>query len=252
MRDSNIEPVVAGDRVVAAGVLVEEGSSHRLLLRGEGLYGELVGETDAFALPVSGLAGPQPSGMVTVRGVWTGEAVVDATVAEGGRGVESCARLDKMSFPEVGGVPTRSEILRGDVLEACDALRGDALVAFLAARGPQGWFGLASAVDVAAVRDALEPLLGPYLHVVPSAWTLDQVNEAESAAIETAPEPYAFGIGWDDEGRFRSQVLVHHVSPELASVVARFPHDILHVAAWVRRAGERSSPSPAPPTLGNI
>ncbi|MDQ1135778.1 hypothetical protein QE410_000577 [Microbacterium sp. SORGH_AS 1204] len=252
MHDARQQAVVVGDRVVAAGLLVEDGASHRLLLRGEGLYAELLGETDAFALPVSGLTGPQPSGMVTVRGVWTGEAVVDAVVAEGGRGVASYARLDKMSFPEVSGVSTRSEILRGDVLKACDALRGDALVAFLAARGPRGWFGLASAVDVAAVRDALEPLLGPYLHVVPSTWTLDQVNEAESAAIETAPEPYAFGIGWDDEGRFRSQVLVHHVSPELASVVARFPYDILHVAAWVRRAGDLSSPSPEPPTLGNI
>ncbi|MCJ1707795.1 hypothetical protein [Microbacterium sp. VKM Ac-2923] len=236
MRNTGREPVVVGDRVSAAGILVEDGTAHRLLLRGEGLYHELVGETDFFALPVSDLTGAQPSGMVTVHGVWTGEAIVDAVASEGGRGVRSFPRLEGTSFPDVDGVSDRSEILRPEVHEACDAIRGDALVALLAARGPRGWFGLASAVDVDAVREVLAPLLGSHLHVVASAWTREEVEQAENAAIATEPEPYTFGMGWDIDGRFRALVLVHHVSPALASVVARFPDEILHVEAWLRRS----------------
>lgn len=236
MQNIDLEPLRVGDRVCATGVLREDGSSHRLLLRGEGIYGELFNATDDLTTPVIGLTGAPLGGMVTVRGVWTGEAIVEAVASEGGRGVSIFARLDESRFAGVEGVGTRSEILRPEVLDACDGIRGGALVQFLALRGPRGWFGLASALDVAAVRTVLGPLLGAHLHVVRSEWSLTDVYEAQDAASVVTDDIYESGAGWDADGRFRAHMLVHHISPELAAAVKRFPAEILHVEAWLTHA----------------
>lgn len=235
MPNIDLTPVVIGDRVSAAGILREDGSSHRLLMRGEGLYGELFNTSDEFATPVIGLTGPTTGDMVTVHGVWTGEAIVDGVVAEGGRGVATFTLLDEGRFADVGGVEHRSEILRAEVLDACDGIRGGALVQFLALRGPRGWFGLASAQDVSAVQSILGPLLGEHLEVVPSDWSLEDVYDAQSAA-SAVTEIYESSAGWDADGRFRAQMLVHHISPELTVVAQRLPAEILHVEAWLKRA----------------
>lgn len=236
MHNAEVEAVRVGDRVSAAGVLREGESSRLLLMRGEGVYGELFNETDFFAMPVEGLTGVQPDGMVSVRGVWTGRAIVDADATDGGRGVALFPQISRSSFPDVDGADDRSEILRSEVHEACDGIRDGALVALLAARSEKGWYGLASAVDVETVRAALEPLLGTRLHVVPSAWSRDHVDQAQTAASEVV-EPFQSGTGWDADGRFRAHMLVHHITPELAAVVNRFPAEILHVEAWMKRAG---------------
>ncbi|MDQ1084875.1 MULTISPECIES: hypothetical protein [Microbacterium] len=238
MQHAELVPVDVGDRVTATGLLRRDGSSYCLVMRGEGVYGEFFNAADDFAvLPVDGLIGAQQSGMVTVRGVWTGEGISEAIATRGGRGVAPFDGLREDRFADVDGVRDRSAILRREVLDACDMMRGGALVAFLAARGQRGWFGLASAVDVTAVRARLEPLLGRHLHVVRSEWSLDQVHLAEDQALASEPDPYEFGTGWDADGRFRARVLVRRISPRLASVVNRFPADILHVEAWVKHAG---------------
>lgn len=234
MQNNEGEPVLVGDRVVAVGALRRSGSSHLLLLRGEDVYGELFNTTDSVTTPVEGLTGAQPDGTVTVRGVWTGDAIVDAEAGRGGRGVALPPQIDRRSFPDVDGVPDRAQILRTEVHDACEAVRDGALVALLAARSERGWFGLASAVDVEAVRAALEPVLGPYLHVVPRAWSSTQVWEAQEAT-SAVTEPLEAGAGWSADGRFRAHMLVHHISPRLAAEVKRHPPGIVHVESWVKR-----------------
>lgn len=235
----DLEPVLAGDRVVATGILREDEFSRRLLLRGEGVYGELFDQTDSFGIPVDGPRSASVDRMVTVRGVWTGEAIVDADVTDGGRGVALFPQITQGSFPDVDGVPDRAEILRSDVQDACDTIRNGALVAFLAARDEKGWFGLASAVDVEAVRTTLEPLLGTHLHVVPSSWSSDQICEAQDAAsAAAAAEIFESGAGWDADGRFRAHMLVHHITPALAVALEPFPAELMHVEAWLTRGGD--------------
>lgn len=241
MGNVDLQPVRVGDRVSAAGILREDGSSHRLLMRGEGVYGELFNATDYFVMPVRGLTGAQPDGVVTVRGVWTGEAIIDGNATDGGRGVALFSQITRRSFPDVAGVADRSEILRREVQEACGTIHDGALVASLAARSEKGWFLLAAAVDVEAVRAALEPVLGPHLLVVPSAWSRDQVREAEDAA-SAVTEAFQSGVGWDTDGRFRAHILVHHISPELAAAVKRYPAEIVHVEAWLQHLSADGEP----------
>lgn len=234
MHNVEMEPVLVGDRVVATGVLREDGSSRRLLMRGEGVYGELFNATDSFAIPVEGMTGARHDGMVTVRGVWTGEAIVDVDVTDGGRGVALFPQITRKSFPDVDGAPTRAEILHTEVQDACDSIRGGALVASLAARSEKGWYLLASAIDVEVVQATLEPLVGTHLHVVPSSWSHAQIWEAEAAA-SAVTEPFQSGVGWDADGRFRAHMLVHHISPALTAALQPFPAGIMHVEAWLKR-----------------
>jgi len=225
--------------VVATGILREDEFSRRLLLRGEGVYGKLFHGTDSFAIPVDGPASASADGMVTVRGIWTGEAIVDSDVIDGGRGVTLFPQITRRSFPDVDGVPDRAEILRSDVQDACDTIRDGALVAFLAARNEKGWFGLASAVDVEAVRTTLKPLLRTHLHVVPSAWSSNRIWEAQDAASAAASaEILESGAGWDAGGRFRAHMLVHHITPALSAALEPLPAGLMHVEAWLKRGGD--------------
>lgn len=234
MENVGSEALMVGDRASAAGLLVEDGPAHRLIVRGEGRYGEFFNAREHAALPVRGLVSPLLSRMVTVRGTWTGDAIVDADATDGGRGIEPPPRLEPTRLAEVDGTNDRSDILRDDVLTACETIRGGALVAFVAERGPRGWFGLASAVDTSRVQEVLGGLLGTHLHIVPNPWSLDEIDAAQDAALEKV-EPFQFGYFWDDDGHFRAEMVVQHVSPALASVREDLPVGILHVATWLRR-----------------
>lgn len=223
-----------GDRASASGLLLEEGAEYRLILRGEDIYGELFNRSEYAALPVRGLESPPLNRMVTVRGTWTGDSLEGASVEEGGRGIAPPQRIEARQFDDVDGAKDRSDILRDDVLEACETIRGGALVSFVAIRGSNGWFGLASAVDAVRVQEVLGAVLGTRLLVVPSPWTLNEIEGAQDEALKVV-EPYQFGSFWDDDARFRGEMVVHHISPELASLLEERPTGILRVEPWLRR-----------------
>lgn len=236
MEISASQVLSVGDQVSATGILMEDGSQHRLAMQAEGLYGEIlnVKQPPALSISVQGLSAPPLDRMVTVRGIWSDGKIENASVADGGRGVETPPRIEPTSFPDVPGAVEESEILNSSLDRAFDTLRNGPIVAFLALRGPQGWFGVASAVDAPAVRSALEPILNDRFVIVPSDWSINQVDEAlEMASVVT--DPCLFGYFWDERGRFRAEIVVDHMSSELASALAQLPTDILHVATWLRR-----------------
>lgn len=221
-----------GAAVRAVGTLARARSGHVLTAWMEGVYGELSRELGGDTAPVEGLASPPLDQVVTVCGVWTGAEIVDAQILEGRVGVRPHQSLDPHRFPAVPGVAEQLDILRAEVLEACDPLRGRSLLSFVAVPGPQGWFGLAAATDAEDVRAQLRPLLHPHFLVTESAWTLGQAEEVERV-LSADHNVRNFGMFWDVDGRFRAHGLLHHMTPELAASLDAFPAEIAHVSAWL-------------------
>jgi hypothetical protein len=227
--------VSPGDITSAVGSLTRTSSGHLLTAHLEGRYLKLSGELGGETAHVEGLIEPPLGEVVTVRGIWTGFEIVEARVSEGEVGVEPPRPIDPRAFSEVSGTATRSDILRAEVLDMCDALRGRSLVSFVAVPGPRGWFGLASAVDTEDVLVHLGPLLSPHLLVTASEWTLEQLQQVESL-ISDDENVRNFGTYWDTSGRYRAECLLHHLTPELAASLDAFPAGIAHVHVWLRPA----------------
>ncbi|WP_133177941.1 hypothetical protein [Microbacterium testaceum] len=224
----------AGDYGQAVGTLTHTQSGYLLAAHMEGrLHGpnsELGGDT---AL-VIGLDEPPLGEVVTVRGLWNGSQIVDAELFDAHVGVKPPPLLDPATFRDMEGVAERGDILRAEVLDACDELRGTSLLSFVAVPGPRGWYGLACGTDRKEALARLSPLVDPYLVVTESEWTLAELEEAERL-ISESEDVRGLGVFWDDRGRYRAHCVLHHLEPGLASTLRTLPKGTVHVETWLTR-----------------
>ncbi|PVE65336.1 hypothetical protein DC432_13105 [Microbacterium testaceum] len=169
-----------------------------------------------------------------MRGLWNGSQIVDAELFDAHVGVKPPPLLDPATFRDMEGVAERGDILRAEVLDACDELRGTSLLSFVAVPGPRGWYGLACGTDRKEALARLSPLVDPYLVVTESEWTLAELEEAERL-ISESEDVRGLGVFWDDRGRYRAHCVLHHLEPGLASTLRTLPKGTVHVETWLTR-----------------
>lgn len=235
----------AGDYAQAVGTLTYTQSGYLLAAHMEGRHHEANRELGGETALVIGLDEPPLGEVVTVRGLWNGSQIVDAELFDTRVVVKPPPLLDPATFRDVEGVAERGEILRAEVLDACDELRGTSLLSFVAVPGPRGWYGLACGTDPQKALARLSPLLGPYLVVTDSEWTLDELEAAEQL-ISESEDVRGLGVFWDDRGRYRAHCVLHRLEPELASTLRTLPEGTVHVETWLTRATPASSTGISP------
>jgi hypothetical protein len=229
--------VSPGDTVLATGRLTADDRIVTLAAVGGGHYDRVLQTSIGLkVLTDIHVTGVRP-GTVTLRGTWTGDAIVDAAIVDPAPLVSLPrhigAGIDESVLPP--GRASRSDLLAPRVLASLAPLRQSALLSYVAHRTPDGWVGVASACHPQAVIDALQPHVAGAFTVAETAWTphdLDAVDESLEGR-EFRGEVLDTGRFVDPSGRLRASALVRVLRPEMAGALQNAVPGSLVLSSWI-------------------
>lgn len=229
-----------GDVVCATGRNDLDGSTVTLAAAGTGHYDYVLQQAAQVRVPTDLSRDNASPEIVTVRGIWTGEALTEAEVVDRFAPVALPENLGDRADPAIipAGRRSRQAIVDADLLAALDDLRETTLLSYVGHRTASGWIGVASATDRRPVDAILRPRLDDAYSVVHTEWSprdLDAIDEVFSPdGLES--EILEIGRFIDPAGRLKGCALVRLVTPQMAAALARFSPDALVLTSWMQRA----------------
>ncbi|KAA9107624.1 hypothetical protein [Microbacterium rhizomatis] len=212
----------------------------RLQAVGQGHYDRVFQNAGGLSIPIRVDRHHDDAHVVTVEGIWTGDAIdhvrIVSPVAPVAPPEHLGARIDPAIVPRERR--SREELLTPPVLEAVDRLRAEGLLFYGVHRLVDGWVGVACTTNAESAVDALEPLLGAAFTVVEVTWSGQDLERADDALDLAARDGVLLFQGkfMDPGGHYRTCALVGMVTQELYGALSAIDSDALVLDSWIRRA----------------